>query len=178
MPEQERRAPRSEHVIDREDDPAPVRRRWTIRCRTDHRSTRLPPNHRRPPSPRASCRFAKAERESDPANLLPSRDVARPSRHRTDRLRPVRVQPIDGSSGNRLTDGIGETEGDEDEREVRVGPSILGLQVGTEDAQRLTIDVVDDRREKEQAPDVPAQVSDRPGHMFTGNSSENSRAYP
>ena len=185
--EQERRAPRSEQVIDREDDPGRQRAadgRSAVEQR--HRPPRLPSrepfgDRLRGPGPVAA--LAKAERESESGEACqPGRKGRRHGGHRVPQNGQAQAgpgsKPIDGSSGDRLTDGIGDTEGDEDEREVRVGPSILGLQVGTEDAQRLTIDVVDDRREKEQAPDVPAQVSDRPGHMLTGNSSENSCAYP
>ena len=54
------------------------------------------------------------------------------------------AESIDGPSGERLTYRIGDTKRNEHEGELGVRPSVLGLQVRAEDAQRLTIDVVDD----------------------------------
>ena len=50
------------------------------------------------------------------------------------------------------------------QREVGVGPGVLGLQVRREDAQRLPIDVVDDGGQEEQSADVPAQARRGEGH--------------
>ena len=60
----------------------------------------------------------------------------------------------------RLAERVGDAEGDDQPGEVGVRPVVLGLDVRREHAQRLPVDVVDDRRQEQQAADVPAEVLD------------------
>src|SRR4029079_17713342 len=60
-----------------------------------------------------------------------------------------------------LSQGVGDTERDHDEREVGVGPVIVILQRRTEDAQCLSVDVVDDGGKKEERPDAPSELVSR-----------------
>ena len=57
-------------------------------------------------------------------------------------------------------DGVGDEKGVEDGGVVFVGEVELFLNGGREDRERLTVDVVEDRGEKDQADDPPAEVWD------------------
>ena len=57
-------------------------------------------------------------------------------------------------------DGVGDEEGVEDGSVVFVGKVELFLNGGREDREGLTVDVVKDGREKDQADDPPAEVWD------------------
>ena len=65
-------------------------------------------------------------------------------------IRPATQQP----------DGVGELEGKDDVGVVDLAPAELRLEGRLEDAEHLPIDVVDRRREEQQAADDPAEVAD------------------
>ena len=41
-----------------------------------------------------------------------------------------------------------------------IGPGELGLEMRRQHAERLAIDVIDDRGQKQQAADIPAEVAE------------------
>ena len=64
-----------------------------------------------------------------------------------------------------MADGVGDTEGDDEEGEGGVIPVELGFDVGGEDGEGLTVDVIDDCREEEGGDDVPAEMGEGMGRV-------------
>ena len=67
-------------------------------------------------------------------------------------------QPVKHPPEHRLRHRVCQTERDQNGGEFAVGPAILPLQNGRQNAQRLAIDIVDDRYGKEQSADPPAEA--------------------
>ena len=65
------------------------------------------------------------------------------------------------SAERSLSDGIGDAKRDHDRSVVGVSPVILTLQVRCEQRERLAIEVIDDRRRKQNAGDPPSKVRNR-----------------
>ena len=170
--DQEGRAPTAESMSARPRARVRSRRRPTSRCR------RAPPPSRvraagttpRPPSsPPASSRprprrAGTASRRSPTGSL--ASDVAWPTvEYQTTAERQSRpaAQAIDEPARHRLHHRVGDAERDHDEREILVRPVVLGLQDGRQHAQRLAVDVVDDRRPEQERSDEPAEVTTHHG---------------
>ena len=61
---------------------------------------------------------------------------------------------------------LGAFSGDEEEGEGGDIPVELGFDVGGEDGEGLTVDVIDDCREEEGGDDVPAEMGNGRGHVL------------
>src|SRR4029077_8742008 len=68
-----------------------------------------------------------------------------------------RADPIEPPPGEHLTAAVRDAERDHDPREVGVGPAELGLEMRRQHAERLAIDVIHDRRQKQQRSNAPTQ---------------------
>ena len=71
----------------------------------------------------------------------------------------TRADRVEEPAGASLAERVSDPERDDDEREVRVVPVVMILQRRSKDAERLPIDVIDDRGEKEEGADPPAQTA-------------------
>ncbi len=67
---------------------------------------------------------------------------------------------VEQAAGDAEHDGVGELEGEVDPAVARVVPADLLFQDGVQDRHRLSIEVVDGRREEKNPADVPAEVLD------------------
>ena len=72
----------------------------------------------------------------------------------------ARADAVEHAAGHGLHHRVGDAERDDDQGEVLVRPVELGLERRPENAQRLPVEVVDDRRGEEQAADPPAVAAD------------------
>ena len=67
---------------------------------------------------------------------------------------------VDQAPGDHLTAAVCRAERDDKPRKVAVGPAELDLQPGRQHTQRLTIQVVDHRRQEQQSTDEPSKMTD------------------
>ncbi len=111
---------------------------------------------------RPVARFSQTEKKPKGAEAAKSRGQR--GKHRCGRVeqdgdtQPLpRADPIEKPAHSSLADRVRDSERDDKQREVRVRPLVLSLDERREDAQCLTVNVVDDRRKKKEDSDVPAQ---------------------
>ena len=94
------------------------------------------------------------------ANAWPT--SATDQRHDGQREADLRADAIEDAAGHEEHDRVRQLKGNDDARVVELRPADLLLEIRRENAEHLPIHVVDRRREKQQAGDVPAKVADRP----------------